>query len=222
VYQFDEVAAPGLDSGPLGNHAGLLDPNKHTVVDDPEPDLAKSRCKVMLFKRDSEVGYTGQPFRVGNPITSGATEYTVAFWWKGSDTSGFWTFMGTGTGGAWNARFVYYVGGTTMHVNSGNSNDLNMAAPGFTTNEWHHYAFALSIPLQTMYTWRDGVPTSQANGTSPASVVGLSKVFINALEFNGTLLPNGGAVGYFDNYRVYNRVLDLTDVLTIYGEEKRP
>lgn len=233
LYKFDVVGFPGLDSSGTAHDAMSWDPDKVTVVDDPDG----KRCKVGYWRSEAEVGHNGPPFRISEPggqsILNGATAWTVAYWFRFDNTTGTRAFMNYSTSNACcisGGGCTGYVGPTHLleHGSLGSTHLQITCAFAMSMsstpprNQWSHFAAGMDLtagPL--MYCWVNGVPAStvdsrQRNNSS-------SRSYVNSAEYNlGNVETNGGVTGHFDNYRIYNRRLTSQEVLDIYNTEKAP
>jgi len=175
------------------------------------------RCNVGNFTPVS-----GPPFRVTNSALNGQNGWTCAWWWK-VNASGGSTWALTGDQACSHSGFAmlfHAVSGSTMWNQNcfSRADTLPFAPP---SGVWHHFAGSVNRTTGVHRAWLNGQPgvTDAPSGTNSFA--------FNALVVNGTYFPASGSAmvgltGYFDDFRIYNRVLSDAEVCSLWRQGLPP
>ncbi|MCE9548093.1 MAG: LamG domain-containing protein [Planctomycetia bacterium] len=229
LFKFDLDGFPGLDSSGTAHDAMSYDPNRVTVVDDPDG----IRCKVGYFQSQGDVGSFGPAYRLSEPggiaALNGAREWTVAYWYRFDLTPYGYSramagYSSGNCGGNHCPLFHLLEHGPqpgTTHLQYCVAAVMSMPSVP-SRYKWSHFAAGVStLSSPQMYCWINGVPATQVDGRH--SYYPVVRTYILSAEYTlGSVETDGSVTGHFDNFRIYNRRLSTAEVQAIYNVEKAP
>ena len=162
--------------------------------------------------------FDGGDDRISIPSTIG-DDFTISFWFKsdriarGTESNPLW-FTGTGLvdgeiSGIVDDFGISIIAGGVIAAGVGNPETFVHSAPGFNDGQWHHVAFTRLKSSGEIILYIDSIEAMRAIGgkqtlKSPKNLV------------IGAMHPGGGAfTGMIDEVRLYDRVLDRTEIISI-------
>ncbi|MDA0214858.1 MAG: DUF1553 domain-containing protein [Planctomycetota bacterium] len=202
-----------------------------TKKDAPEEDRAILKCSLSDAKgkvidlgwgKPGRFGLSGSfdggDDRVSIPSTIG-DDFTISFWFntdrfaKGTESDPRW-FTGTclvddEIPGIVDDFGISIIGGGVIAAGVGNPETFVHSAPGFNDGQWHHVALTRSKSSGEIILWIDGLEAMRAVG-GKQTLKSPKNLMI------GGMLPGGGAfTGMIDEVRLYDRVLDQTELISM-------
>jgi prepilin-type N-terminal cleavage/methylation domain-containing protein/prepilin-type processing-associated H-X9-DG protein len=225
-FTFDDPADLG---GSEAGSSATYNPLKVLSVNDPE------RCLVAKFITDSQAGGTFDNFRITPVITSGAPEWSIAFWHKNDDTNGVYFFMGYGQGNSvnfWGNRLAMFTNDARsiwLYSRRDSSGNQVVEPPAaISAGTWNHFVFSMSSePQQRRWTWINGVPFTVPNALPygyPQHTPTLASTVLNGWDQSpGLAAPGAGKTGHFDDIRFFTRILTDAEATALYeGSRAQP
>ena len=224
-----ESSKPDLDRAPnngLTSHFAF-----ETKGDAPEADrailkdslgLANGKVHDLGWGKPGRFGlagsFDGGDDRVSIPSTTG-DDFTISFWFntdriaRGTESDPRW-FTGSGLvdgeiPGIVDDFGVSIIAGGVIAAGVGNPETFVHSVPEFNDGQWHHVAFTRSKSSGEIILSIDALEAMRAIGgkqtlKSPKNLV------------IGAMHPGGGAfTGMIDEVRLYDRVLDRTEIISI-------
>ncbi|MSS84356.1 hypothetical protein FYJ24_06175 [Actinomycetaceae bacterium WB03_NA08] len=94
----------------------------------------------------------------------------------------------------------------------------------FPVDEWTHVVVAYDSETKDVAIYRNGVRVETAidysiSNDSPGTIVG-EDASTKVIGFNGTIHKGSYLNGLLDDYRIYSEVANISDVVSIYGENR--
>jgi hypothetical protein len=161
-----------------------------------------------------------------------AAAFSIAFWWYPTSAAQagnnmffyiggaggsnqlifFWNFNGTLSAGTVSNIFLY--GSTNAGANVAISPTTNGQGPFTALNTWYHLAFCVSGSSPTWTTYINGQLRYTTNASSQTWTFNASRP-IFSIGSNGSGDTVGSVGTYFDDFRIYNKVLTAQNVSDI-------
>lgn len=145
----------------------------------------------------------------GISTTAGASQ-TFAFWLKTTDSDGYVLDQQT-------SRAIVTVGGSTGgDYGYYNGTWRDTATPVPVDGVWHHYAFVLDNPNDTMTVYLDGAPIAGiTNYAITGGILDLNGAATQVLFGRYSWDNQGVKVGLWDDVRIYDEALDSTAIASL-------
>jgi len=155
------------------------------------------------------------------PVLKYADSWTVCFWtkWDGTTTSSYYAPFHSGDFSLeWKGtpdQYIYIVllNNSTTGVFKFDGYDTAAFTDMFVDNAWHHIAITHAGNTSSMSLYRDGTFYS-SSGSSGGGFDRVSTTTIGYISASYTAEPTA----FLDNFRIFNKVLDSTEVTTVYNE----
>ena len=188
----------------------------HWKLDGNPSDSAGSHNGTVIGSLSWGAGIDGQAMQNSGAgsimiiMTEPLTNVTHAMWFKTSTANGGLFQVNA----AWdeNDRHIYLNGGN-VYTRIWDDETIQTSGLNLADGQWHHvaHAFGSSIGGQKIYV--DGV--ERASGTKAASDFDWqTEMYIGYSEES---TPDFRLIGSIDDFRIYNRVLGLEDLITLAG-----
>ena len=209
----------------------------YVTIEPNDPD----RCSVGYFQCTGG-SKNSSPFKLNTSIIP--STYTCTYWWKTDNTCGN-TLILAGYGGCtgWGAVYHGLYPGAVPSNPPVSPNDPycfrrgncvnSCGAPGGdywpkdpvtgnwlppVSNQWNHYAVAINRSAGTGRAWLNGKPAEFKDNSCPGGG-NLGNLAIGSYYF-----PDGyfylGLMGHFDDFRIYNVILNDSQILQLYDGSK--
>ncbi|MCE9553179.1 MAG: LamG domain-containing protein [Planctomycetes bacterium] len=201
----------------------------YVTIQPNDPD----RCSVGYFQCTGG-SKNSAPFRLNTSIIP--STYTCTYWWKTDNTCGN-TLILAGYGGCTGWGAVYhglYPGANSPDYCFRRGNCVgSCGAPGGdswprdpltgnyvppVSNQWNHYAIAVDRSTGQGRAWLNGKP-AEPKDNSCSGGGNLGNLAIGSYYF-----PDGyfylGLMGHFDDFRIYNVILNDSQILQLYDGSK--
>ena len=177
---------------------------------------------VLTAVNGSDGGSSGGFATLPKGIVAGATELTVAAWFKVTSSLAFQRIFDFGTSSTTSSMYFTPRNSTDLpqftirSVPSGGSEiKQNVTSKGspLVVNEWHHVAVVLDATGGHLYL--DGVPIGDNTGVTlrPADLGAMPNNWIGRSEFN----TDPHLDGMIDEFRVYNRGLTASEIDELFA-----
>jgi len=186
--------------------------------DSPERAVGKI-CKAAAINLGAT---TNQYIGLGNGSFQNLDDFSLSMWFRVEDLSSSFSTLFSGSGGGNHNAMILILNATgtqvTGYINGAATSTFNLGAADPDDGLWHHLVWVRNSVSGEANLYIDGVSVDTDTTVTTTVSLDAGGVIIGQEQdrFGGGFDANQCFQGWIDEIRIYNRVLDASDVTTLY------